>query len=82
MFTELHNVENANAAYRDDTRFAYIGFIVSPVPYRSIYRARCFNQRGRMIPIAMANRNQILRIMCHILAAWRVDKAQPLASNR
>jgi hypothetical protein len=27
---------------------------------------RCFSQRGRIVPIAMANRNQIFRMTCHI----------------
>ncbi len=30
------------------------------------HRPRCFSQRGRMMPIAIANRNQISRMMCHI----------------
>src|SRR5215475_14793232 len=30
------------------------------------YSPRRFSQRGRMMPIAMANRNQILRMTCHI----------------
>lgn len=32
------------------------------------HHPRRFSQRGRMIPIAMANRIQILRTMCHIFA--------------
>jgi len=36
---------------------------------RARYCDRYLSQRGRIMPIAMANRNQILRIMCHIFAA-------------
>ena len=33
------------------------------------YSPRRFSQRGRMMPIATAHQNQILRMRCHIVAA-------------
>ena len=33
------------------------------------YSPRRFSQRGRMTPIEMAKRNQILKMRCHIFAA-------------
>jgi hypothetical protein len=44
MFTELHNAENANAAYRDDTRFACLS---AKHPFQPL---RC-----GMFPLSLAN---------------------------